>query len=68
MSAKWTHTEGSFSLIEARVTGEPARDSALPPSHMRVDKNIDQEGAMQLASCWEVLLVGVFSLGERTLS
>lgn len=62
------HTLKGSSLTEARVTGEPVRDSSLPP-HMEVDKHIDQEGTVQLASCWEVLLVVcVFSLGEQTLS
>lgn len=67
MSAKWTHTEGIFS-IETHVTGEPARASS-PPPHVRVDKHIDQERTAHLASGWEsLLLVLVFSLGEQTLS
>lgn len=63
------HTLKESSLIETRVTGEPVRDSSLPPSHMKVDKHIDREGTVQLASCWEILLVVcVFSLSEQTLS
>lgn len=63
------HTLKGSSLIETHVTGEPARDSSPPPSYMRVNKHIDQERTVQLASCWEsLLLVLVFSLGEQTLS
>lgn len=63
------HTLKGSSLRETHVTGEPARASSPPPSHRRVDKHIDQERTVQLASCWEsLLLVLVFSLGEQTLS
>lgn len=58
------HTLKRSSLIETCVTGEPARDSSLPPSHMRADTHIEREGPAQSASGWETLLGGVFSIGE----
>lgn len=62
------HTLKRSFLIETCVTGEPTRDSSLPPSHMRADTHIDRDGPVQFASGWEILLVvGVFSTGEMTV-